>query len=114
MTDEILDYNMLDELKLVMEDDFQLLIDTFIADSDEKIAQLSGYDTEADPDLVRRSAHSLKGSSANVGATALSEASRILEDQAKDGDLSNLNSLKANIIDAYESLKEVLLSRYSN
>jgi CheY-like chemotaxis protein len=42
----------------------------------------------ADLDQVRRAAHTLKGSSANLGASALAEAARVIERAGADGDLT--------------------------
>lgn len=91
-----LDYNALNTLKDVMEDDFSLLIDTFIQDSTERLQKLQAIITSGNADLIRRAAHSFKGSSSNVGAMNLSSLCAALERKALEGDLTSLDqSLRA-------------------
>lgn len=79
---EHLDYETLKTLKDVMEDDFALLIDTFIQDSSERIRTLHDVIQGTDADLIRRAAHSFKGSSSNIGAPQLSALCSALEKKA--------------------------------
>jgi HPt (histidine-containing phosphotransfer) domain-containing protein len=86
-----LDYDALNTLKDVMEDDFSLLIDTFIQDSSERLQKLQTIITSGNADLIRRAAHSFKGSSSNIGAPNLSSLCAALERRALEGDLNNLD-----------------------
>lgn len=92
------DIDSLADLKDIMEEDFQMLIDTFIADSQAKVEEIGGLVTGDDPEALRQVAHSIKGSSGNVCATALSEIARQLEAMGKEGDMSGAPA-------AYEALK---------
>lgn len=92
------DMESLEDLKDIMEEDFQMLIDTFISDSEAKIAEIGGIVGGGDAEALRQVAHSIKGSSGNVCATALSEIARQLEAMGKDGDISGAP-------DVYEALK---------
>ncbi len=85
-----LDYETLNTLRQVMEDDFGLLIETFKQDSTERLKKLYEVVEGADADLIRRSAHSFKGSSSNVGAKQLSALCAALEKKALAGDLQGL------------------------
>jgi PAS domain S-box-containing protein len=58
------------------------LIDTFIASGDATLAQIVAALDASDFASVRKSAHSLKGASANIRAQPLSAAARLLESQA--------------------------------
>ncbi|OUS26326.1 hypothetical protein A9Q99_19050 [Gammaproteobacteria bacterium 45_16_T64] len=99
------DIESLADLKDIMEEDFQMLIDTFIADSESKVNEIGSLVVGDDPEALRQVAHSIKGSSGNVCATALSEIARQLEAMGKDGDLSAAPA-------AYEALKvEFAVSR---
>jgi PAS domain S-box-containing protein len=63
--------------------DFQReLIETFIASGDATLAQIVEALNANDLPAVRKSAHSLKGASANIRAQALSAAARELESRA--------------------------------
>ncbi len=85
-----LDYETLNTLKQVMEDDFGLLLETFKQDSTERLKKLYEVVQGTDADLIRRSAHSFKGSSSNVGAKQLSALCAALEKKALAGDLHGL------------------------
>ncbi|HEY8942232.1 MAG TPA: Hpt domain-containing protein [Cellvibrio sp.] len=85
-----LDYDTLDTLKQVMEDDFNLLIETFRQDSIERLKKLHEVVQGNDADLIRRAAHSFKGSSSNIGAQQLSALCAALEKKAVAGNFQGL------------------------
>lgn len=87
---EHLDYDTLNTLKDVMEDDFALLLDTFMQDSSERISTLRAVIQQSDADLIRRAAHSFKGSCSNIGALHLSALCASLEKKALEQTLENL------------------------
>jgi HPt (histidine-containing phosphotransfer) domain-containing protein len=89
---EHLDYDTLNTLKQVMEDDFELLIDTFVQDSTDRIRILREVIQGTDVDLIRRAAHSLKGSSSNIGAPQLSALCSAVEKKALENNLAGLSS----------------------
>ena len=92
------DLESLEDLKDIMEEDFQMLIDTFIDDSEAKVKDMVGIISSGDPEALRQIAHSIKGSSGNVCAIGLSELARQLEKMGKDENISGAN-------DVYEALK---------
>lgn len=85
-----LDYDTLKTLKQVMEGDFGLLIETFKQDSNERLKKLHDVIQGSDADLIRRAAHSFKGSSSNIGAPQLSALCAALEKKALAGNLKDL------------------------
>lgn len=87
---EHLDYDTLNTLKQVMEDDFALLIDTFAQDSTDRITSLRELIKGTDSDLIRRAAHSFKGSSSNIGAPRLAAFCSALEKKALANSLDGL------------------------
>lgn len=87
---EHLDSETLNTLKQVMEDDFGLLIETFKQDSADRLKKLYEVIQGTDADLIRRAAHSFKGSSSNIGAQQLSTMCAALEKKALIGDLQGL------------------------
>lgn len=97
------DIDSLAELKDIMEDEFDILIDTFVADSEAKIATLSEVIAAADAEELRKVAHSLKGSSSNVCAAQFSELARQLEHMGKEGTTDGAAEI-------YESLKQEFTS----
>lgn len=74
MTDKPhLDEEALAELQDVMEDEFDILITTYITDSTDRISHLRSAIAQEDADSFAKSAHSLKGSCINIGAPRLGE-----------------------------------------
>lgn len=79
-----LDHTVLNALQEVMEDEYPVLLDTFVCDSEERVRLL--HKSEDSIQLVA-AAHSLKGSSSNMGATRLAELCHQLELRAaRSGD----------------------------
>ncbi len=100
---EHLDSETLNTLKQVMEDDFGLLIETFKQDSVDRLKKLHEVIQTSDADLIRRAAHSFKGSSSNIGALQLSVMCAALEKKAVAGNLEGL------ILDVHQIEQEFLL-----
>lgn len=75
------------------------IVDAYLADSDPIISRLKDALLADDREVVRRSAHSLKSSSANVGAIRLSEMSKELEMNCAD----TIHDDAARLITAIES-----------
>ena len=103
-----LDTEALDTLKEVMEDEFQLLIDTFIQDSSERLVNLQGALQRDDAEEVRRLAHSFKGSSGNIGAPHLSELCAQVEASGREAQLAGVASTLAAIETEFAAVKEEL------
>jgi histidine phosphotransfer protein HptB len=80
-----LDYDTLNGLREIMEDDFHLLIETFIQDSRDRLATLLRLAGSDEMDGLRRAAHSFKGSCSNIGALRLSELCAEVEASALAG-----------------------------
>ena len=83
--EEHLDMAALQDLKEIMESEYETLVKTFISDSEKKLEQLEEVVQTGDPESLRKLAHSLKGSSSNVCALKLSEYARQLEAMGKEG-----------------------------
>ena len=93
--DEIhLDHDVLSALQEVMEDEYPLLLDTFLSDSEERLRQLHKAD---DAHQLIAAAHSFKGSSSNMGATRLAELCHQLELRAKEPLPDDIEKLVAEI-----------------
>jgi len=83
----VLDGSVLDELVEVIGAQTAHIIGVFLDDTPALISQLQDASVAADLDQLRALAHSLKSASANVGALALSAASRRIEHDARAGTL---------------------------
>src|SRR5207249_3577766 len=69
------------------------LIEMFIGDVQRSLASLRDAAARQDAQLLARAAHTLKGSSANMGAKPLSALSLKIEEAARAGSLSGMSAL---------------------
>lgn len=89
MNDQLhLDHEALAELRDVMEDEFDILISTFLQDSQGRLSQLRSALEHGDATAYTKAAHSLKGSCINIGAPVLAERCQEAERQGRGGDLT--------------------------
>lgn len=105
-----LDREILQTLQEVMEDEFPVLISTFVKDSEERIRHLQKALATQDGEAVRRAAHSFKGSCHNLGAARLAELCEDMESQGKAGALDGLERQLVEIQQEFNQLKSILRS----
>ena len=108
MSSSSIDLETLNELKEIMEDEFDELVTVFINDGIKQIENLKQAIEASEAENVRRIAHTLKGSSSNLGISGLSELSQTLEYKAADNQLDGADELLQNIIQEYETVKKTL------
>ncbi|MGD8977771.1 MAG: Hpt domain-containing protein [Gammaproteobacteria bacterium] len=65
------------------------IIETYSRNAEALVSGLHRALQDGDIELVRRNAHTLKSAAANLGATALSELCRQLEECARSGDIDS-------------------------
>lgn len=115
MTDkQHLDEEALAELQDVMEGEFDVLIQTYIIDSRDRIASLKSALAAGHADAFAKTAHSLKGSCINIGAPRLGELCMEAEQAGKVSDLGEASRLVGEIEEEFAaviSLLEGLLVR---
>ncbi len=80
---EMINMEVIEELRDIMEDDFPSLLQSFLAESARQYEQATQAWQTADFDTLRRSVHSLKGSCGNLGATQLEKTCAELEGLAR-------------------------------
>jgi HPt (histidine-containing phosphotransfer) domain-containing protein len=83
---DVLDLSVLQELHEVLDDALFEIVQAFLEGLDGELQALMAA-CEQDADRLRRCAHSLKGSSANMGARALASLCSEIEKQAHQGQL---------------------------
>ncbi|WP_444994869.1 Hpt domain-containing protein [Aliikangiella sp. IMCC44359] len=103
---------IINELKEIMGEDLNFLLEAYLTDSQENISQLHEAVDDACCEDVRQYAHSLKGSSRNVGATEVANYCEQLEGSAKQGDLSQGKALLNNISIAFNETKQIIETNY--
>lgn len=78
-----LDPETLAALRDCMEEEYVDLIETFLLDCEERIAELKRSVIGGDAEQVRQLAHSFKGSAGNMGAAPLAQLCRDVEEGAR-------------------------------
>lgn len=104
----VLDDSVLDELREVLGDEVDKIVQVYLEDAPRLIAQLERAAVGNDPIALRVAAHTLKSSSANVGARTLSDAARDLEHGARDGTLGQPEALVARIVTEFAQVRRAL------
>ena len=106
---ESLDPSTIAMLKESRADEFKMLVDTYIEDSSSTLQTVRQGFVVQDAETIRLGAHSIKGSSANLGAAALAAICQQLETQSGGNDLSNAEILIAQIEEEFARVKVMLL-----
>ena len=107
----VLNAAVLDDLRDVLGGEVDRIIALYLEDAPRLIAQLERAVVGNDPIALRVAAHTLKSSSANVGATTLSEAARDLEHGARDGTLAKPEALVARIVGEFDRVRTALQAK---
>lgn len=102
------DLEALAALKEIMEDEFSSLVTIYLEDAAARLAQLDGLLAGGNLDEIRKHAHSLKGSSSNLGASLLTDLCFQLEQQAKDNQSEGLGGLLTQIDAEFIQVKDAL------
>jgi len=90
VTDMHIDQKVLSDLRDVMEEGYLQLVQTFLEDSERRLAQLHAAKSAEELGIA---AHSFKGSSSNMGAVALAALCQLLEDRARQPPLYGIEDL---------------------
>ncbi len=107
----VLNTAILDELRDVLGGEVDKIIAVYLEDTPRLIAQLERAALGNDPIALRVAAHTLKSSSANVGAITLSDAARTLEEGARDGSLEKPETMVARIVTEFAQVRSALQSK---
>jgi len=83
----VIDAEILEELRAMLGSEVDRLVDVFLEDTPRLIAALENAAVGPDYDGLRDAAHSLKSSSANLGAMSLSAAAKRIELGAREKSL---------------------------
>ncbi len=95
MADTHLDRDVLSALQAVMEEEYPTLLDTFLADSEDRLSLL--HNAGGDAKSLEEAAHSFKGSCSNMGALRLAELCNELEQRSKKRSLEGIEKLVGEI-----------------
>lgn len=104
MSDTHVDRKVLSDLQDVMEDGYIKLLETFLADSEERLRQLF---SARNAEELGQAAHSFKGSASNMGAYQLAELCRQLEEQVHSQALFGIEHLINQIRREFGEVRQV-------
>ena len=104
----VINASVLDELREVLGSEVDKIVAVYLEDAPRLIAQLERAAVGNDPIALRVAAHTLKSSSANVGATTLADAARDLETGARDGTLTQPATAVARIVGEFAQVRAAL------
>ena len=97
--------NLMDDKELAAS-----IIGEFLMDIPVQIGTLRDYLDNGNTEDARRQAHTIKGASANVGATALRELAFNMENAIKSGDLDAVQENMPQLLNGFEELKKAMSS----
>ncbi|UNK41996.1 ATP-binding protein [Luteimonas sp. S4-F44] len=107
----VLDGEVLDDLRDLLGDDVDRLVAVFLDDTPRLLANFNAAAAVGDQSAMREAAHSLKSSSANLGALALSTEAKRIEAAARAGTLSNAEDAARRLDAAFAHARQALLAR---
>ncbi len=111
-SDEVLDRQVLDQLSdLQSKEDPELLtrvLTMYVVESPKAMAKLKQAVADGDAPEITRTAHSLKSTSANVGATTMSKLCADLQAAGKSADLDAVRALFATAEPEYDRVQTAL------
>lgn len=84
------------------------LVDIFLEDAELRLDEIQGAVNSGDPDELRKTAHKLKGSSANMGANGLMSIAKILEDMGAQGVVQGADTHMTGLTTEYARVKVAL------
>ena len=107
----VLDASVLEDLEAMLGDEVERLVDVFLEDTPRLLRALEAAAAGPDHDALREAAHSLKSSSANLGAMSLSAAAKRVELAARERTLERPAVAVALIANEFARARQQLLAR---
>ena len=107
----VLDTAVLEDLESMLGEEVDRLVDVFLEDSPRLIRTLENAAGGPDYEALRDAAHSLKSSSANLGALSLSAAAKRVELAARERSLERPAVAVALIANEFARARQQLLAR---
>lgn len=98
-------YNTLGE---ILEDELPSLVDEFIQDASNKLNELKEHVKNDDAEKIFSVSHSLKSSSANLGAMQMSEICKMLEMESRNGSTKGAVELVTSLGEVFKGTSEEL------
>jgi diguanylate cyclase (GGDEF)-like protein len=103
-----LDPDVFDKLREILGPTLQQTIAPFLEDTPDYLSRLEQAVQDGDADIARAMAHSIKGSSGNLGAAALAQLSKEAEELAMERRVADIRPLLPRLRQAYETVAVAL------
>jgi len=103
---ESINEEMIGSLREIMEDDFPVLVETFLTDCAERIVDLNSAISSSNSVDVREISHGLKGSCSNLGADRLAEIGYVLETMGRTESLTGAEDELCKLEEEFKVVKE--------
>ena len=84
------------------------LVAIFLDDAELRLQEIKGAVDSGDPTELRKTAHKLKGSSANMGANGLMSISKSMEDLGASGAVSGAQTHYAQLVSEFSRVRIAL------
>lgn len=108
---------MIDKLKQLREllgDTYRELLEAYLDDSPKKLDQMQSSFRELDFESLANAAHTMKGSSGNMGAQKLSEVCAEIERLARSNSTDGLEEMIREVDLVYQDVKKILEQEMSS
>jgi len=105
---DILDMDVLNQLKKLFGDNFGSGVDQFLANALKNIVNIEESIESHDMETLERSSHSLKGASGQFGAIQMSNLAAEMEVYGREGDLDSAKQNVACLRTAHEQIAELM------
>lgn len=107
---EFVDLEALEEARSAMEDKFATMLEYYLEDSESYLSAISAALPDGNAEVIATNAHALKSSSRQLGAVAVSDIAREIEEKARgmldgDGDTNDIASLFERLRDAFDMVE---------
>lgn len=96
-----IDPKTLSELRSLMGDDLDSVFHAFIGSANQCLDDLSNAINKNDIHKIERSSHTLKGSSANIGAAKLSRLCAVIVEMARNTEQGGYENALGDVVDEY-------------
>lgn len=108
---DLINDEQFEDMRDLLDDDFNDLVQTFIADSKKRLTVLQDAFANHDNAAGFEAAHAMKGASANLGAELLMRLSAQLQEACRNQDLSNQKSALQHLEQALDATEATILKR---
>jgi len=106
----LVNFDVFEQLKNTIPESFDMILETFIKDTDDRINKISALIADKKFDDLTFIAHSLKSSSATLGALSLSNIAALLESSCRQEDADASAALAAELDTTYQNTREKLIN----